>query len=55
MQQGAHEVAYDKAADNYLKESEPTEGRKHGKNWLIFVAPFGYGLHNEVEHRKYNT
>lgn len=30
MQQGAREVAYDKAADAYLKEYEPTEGREHG-------------------------
>jgi len=31
MQQGAREVAYDKAADAYLKEGEPTEGRKHSQ------------------------
>lgn len=30
MQQRAREKAYDKAADTYLKEGEPTEGRKHG-------------------------
>jgi hypothetical protein len=30
MQQSAGEVAYNKAADAYLKKSEPTKGRKHG-------------------------
>jgi hypothetical protein len=30
MQQRAREETHDKAADAYLKEGEPTEGRKHG-------------------------
>jgi hypothetical protein len=30
MQQSARKVAYNEAADAYLKKGEPTEGRKHG-------------------------